>query len=706
VKKSLALAALLLAGCRGASQPPAPSAPPNVVLITIDTLRADRLTPETMPNVSALAATATRFTNARAVVPLTEPSHTAILTGAWPAESGVRVNGTVPKSPNKTIAGALHDAGYRTGAFVGAYVLDRRFGLAFGFDTYDDRVLRDPSGAPRLEAERRGDHVADAALAWLRRDDGRPFFAWIHLYDPHAPYEPPPEYLGRAHGRAYDGEVLFADAQVGRVLEWLKSSGQDGRTVVAVMGDHGEGLGDHGEATHGMLAYDSTLRVPLVIRQPGRAATVVDTAVSLVDVAGTLLGLAGVAAPDSMHDAPILPGSPISHRPSSIAHRSSPIAHRSSSIAHRSSPTAPDVYAETQYPRAAGWHSLAAVVDSRWKLIASSENELYDLQTDPGETHNLASERTSQAAAMRARATQLGAAAAGTEAAVSAETRERLQALGYIASRPSAAGDERAPNPAGEIYAWNTFERELATLSRGDAARAVPGLGKLARSYPDSPIFQATYARALKDAGRVRDALDIYRRAVARWPDDASMYHDLAVAAAAAGRSDEASRAEQAALALDPSDGSAANGLGLLEASKGRAREAADAFEHAVAADPNNAVYWTNLGNARRDGGNSAGAEEAYRSALEHNPRSADAANGIGVLLVQRGRASDAISWFERALAGDDTFADAHLNLGIAYQQTGQRDKAAEHYRRVLALTAPGTRQYSAATSLLASVDR
>jgi tetratricopeptide (TPR) repeat protein len=407
-----------------------------------------------------------------------------------------------------------------------------------------------------------------------------------------------------------------------------------------------------------------------------------------------------------MHDAPILPGSPISHRPSSIAHRSSPIAHRSSSIAHRSSPTAPDVYAETQYPRAAGWHSLAAVVDSRWKLIASSENELYDLQTDPGETHNLASERTSQAAAMRARATQLGAAAAGTEAAVSAETRERLQALGYIASRPSAAGDERAPNPAGEIYAWNTFERELATLSRGDAARAVPGLGKLARSYPDSPIFQATYARALKDAGRVRDALDIYRRAVARWPDDASMYHDLAVAAAAAGRSDEASRAEQAALALDPSDGSAANGLGLLEASKGRARDAADAFEHAVAADPNNAVYWTNLGNARRDGGNSAGAEEAYRSALEHNPRSADAANGIGVLLVQRGRASDAISWFERALAGDDTFADAHLNLGIAYQQTGQRDKAAEHYRRVLALTAPGTRQYSAATSLLASVDR
>ena len=675
MKRSLLAATLLLAACGGSADHAPPPRPPNVLLITIDTLRADRLNAESMPNVMAFAAKATRFTNARAVVPLTEPSHTTILTGALPARTGVHVNGVVPASPEKTIAGVLHDSGYRTGAFVGAYVLDRRFGLSIGFDTYDDRVTRDPSGSPRLEAERRGDHVVDAALAWLPQDNGRPFFAWIHLYDPHAPYEPPPEYLGRARGRPYDGEVLFADAQVGRVLDWLTTSGQDRRTIVAITGDHGEGLGDHGEETHGMLAYDSTLRVPLVIRTPNRDPATIEAPVSLVDLAGTLLDLAGIAVPSSMHHTPVLSGSR-------------------------------DVYAETQYPRAAGWHALTALVDQRWKLIVSSETELYDLQNDPGESHNLAGDRTSIASSMRARAAELAKATNAAESKTSQEIRERLRSLGYVAS-PAAAGDaDDAPNPADQIYAWNTFERELSKLTSGDAARALPGLGKLARSSPDAAVFQSTYARALKDTGRVRDALDVYRRAVARWPQDATLYHDLAVAAAAAGRPQEAARAEQAALAIDPSYASAANGLGLVEASNGHADEAARAFERAVRGDPTNAVYWTNLGNARRDAGNSPGAEEAYRTALEHDPRSADAANGMGVLLVQRNRSADAIAWFERALAGDDMFADAHLNLGIAYQESGQREKAAEQYRRVLALAPPGSKPWSAATSLLANVSR
>ncbi|HTL42726.1 MAG TPA: sulfatase-like hydrolase/transferase [Vicinamibacterales bacterium] len=694
MRNTVVAAALLLVACRGSSPPPQPATPPNVLLVTIDTLRADRLNPDTMPRVTALASAGTRFVHARAVVPLTEPSHTTILTGALPAQTGVHVNGTVPRTPQTTIAGALHGAGYRTGAFVGAYVLDRRFGLSLGFDTYDDRVERDPSGAPRLEAERRGDHVVDAALAWLRQNDSRPFFAWIHLYDPHAPYEPPPEYLGRAHGRAYDGEVMFADAQVGRVLDWLKSAAQDGRTIVAIAGDHGEGLGDHGEDTHGMLAYDSTLRVPLVIRQPGRAAAVVDAPVSLVDLPATLCDLAGVAIPESMRHWSIMSGKPIAVRSARGGSQST-------------SEGAAEIYAETQYPRAAGWHALTALVDQRWKVIASSETELYDLENDPGETHNIAQDKTPLASALTSRAARLSASAPGTDSKVSDDARERLQSLGYVASSAAAAADnDRAPNPAGQIYAWNTFERVLSGLSAGDAARALPDLGKLARSHPDSPIFQSTYARALKETGRVRDALDIYRRAVARWPDDASLYHDLAVAATAAGKRAEAARAEQAALALDPSNGSAANGLGLVETANGHPHEAVRAFEKAVTADPTNAVYWTNLGNARRDAGNAAGAEEAYRTALEHDPRSADAANGMGVLLVQRGNAAEAITWFERALAGDDTFVDAHLNLGIAYQESGLRDKAAEQYRRVLALAQPGTRSYSAAATLLAALNR
>src|SRR3982751_2470937 len=243
---------LSLAGCGGAPQP---AAKPNVLLITIDTLRADRVGRGLTPSIDALAARGTRFTNARAAVPLTLPSHVSILTGELPPQSGVRVNGAAGlASGHPTIARVLKDGGYRRGAFVGAYVLDRRFGLADGFDVYDDRVDRDPSGAATLEAQRRADAVVNAALAWLPSSDTRPFFAWIHLYDPHAPYDPPADYLARAKNVAYDGEVAFADAQVGRVLDWLRTSRQADRTVVAVAGDHGEGLGDHGELTHGMLA--------------------------------------------------------------------------------------------------------------------------------------------------------------------------------------------------------------------------------------------------------------------------------------------------------------------------------------------------------------------------------------------------------------------------------------------------------------------
>jgi choline-sulfatase len=617
-----------------------------------------------------------RFTAARSTAPLTLPSHASIMTGTPPPENGVRVNG-VTLGTRPTLARAFHDGGYQTGAFVGAYVLDRRFGLSGGFDTYDDRVQRDPSGAARLEAERRGDIVVDAALQWLAGRSGDAFFAWVHLYDPHAPYNPPQQFLARAGGDAYNGEVAFADAQVGRLLEWLRTSGQAGRTIVAVTGDHGEGLGDHGELTHGMLAYDSTLRVPLVLSLPPggfrlKAEGTVDAPVSLADLAGTLLQTAGLAVPDGMRPGPL--GS------------------------------TPDAYAETQYPRTAGWHDLSALAFDQWKLVLSSEAELYDVTADPGETRNLASQKPALVEGARKRLADLQAGKApATASAVPPEAAERLRALGYV-SGAAAPGDDAAPNPAKQIAAWNTFERELTRLSDGDARGAMIGLAKLARAYPDAPVFQATYARALKDTGHASQAVDIYRRLVARWPGDAVMYHDLAVAATAAGMSAEAARAEQAALTLQPSNAAASNGLGLMLIAQGRKAEAAAAFERAVHSDPTNATFWTNLGNARRDAGDAARAEEAYRRALENDTRSADAANGMGVLLVQAKRAPEAVQWFERALAGAPAFTEARLNLAIAYQESGNKDKAIETYRRVIADAAPGSREHRAASELLASL--
>jgi arylsulfatase A-like enzyme/Flp pilus assembly protein TadD len=680
---------LALPACRSTAPPAAVK--PNVLLITVDTLRADRVGRGLTPAIDSVAARGVRFVNARATAPLTLPSHTSILTGTLPQANGVRVNGVaLPVRP--TLARAFHDAGYRTGAFIGAYVLDRRFGLSGGFDTYDDRIPRDPSGAALLEAERRGDVVMDAALAWLGRTATAPFFAWIHLYDPHAPYDPPQEYLTKAGGRAYDGEVAFADAQIGRVLEWLDRSGQRDRTLIAIAGDHGEGLGDHGELTHGMLAYDSTLRVPLIVvspegaTRPGggdqganpsslrlRAEGSVTTNVSLADLAGTLLESADVPIPQGMRPGPLQkPG---------------------------------ESYSESKYPETAGWHALSALAFDQWKVIVSSETELYDLRVDPGESRNLAGEKLSIVEGARRRLAELQAAKPADAAAVPSDAADRLRALGYVSGAATTPSDDAA-NPAKQIAAWNTFERELTRLTQGDTRAALPGLTRLARAFPDSPVFQATYARALKDSGAAAQAVQIYRRLVARWPQDAAMYHDLAVAATAAGMPAEAARAERASLALQPANAAASNGLGLLLIAGGNSAEAVTAFERAVQDDPSNATFWSNLGNARREAGDAVRAEQAYRTALDRDPRSADAANGMGVLLVQQHRAADAIRWFERALAGSPRFVEARLNLGIAYQESGNREKAIEEYRRVEKETPPDAKEHRAAAELLRSLEK
>ena len=650
-----------------------PAVPPgraNIVLITVDTLRADRVRPRLTPSIDALAEAGIRFTNARTTVPLTLPAHVTIMTGTLPAVHGVRDNGVVYKPGPPTIARVLHDAGYRTAAFVGAYVLNHVFGLADGFDLYDDRVHRNPALGAQLEAERRGGDVANSALEWLATAP-QPFFLWVHLYDPHAPYDAPAEFKAQGGGNAYDGEVAYADAQVGRLVQALRGRGLLDKTVVAVAGDHGEGLGDHGELSHGMLAYDSTLRVPLIVAgpRPEEPRTAHDK-VSLANLAGSLVSAAGVLPPAGMG---------------------------------RLQPTNREVYAETEYPRAAGWHALRALVDDRWKLILSSEAELFDLTSDPGETRNIASEKASLVAGMAKRIRELSAAnAAQPQAGVSPEAAERLRALGYVSGSARPADDERdAPNPARTIDAWARFESALSDVTAGRAGDALPVLRELAGRFPTSRVFRSTYARALKDTGNARAAVSAYKAVLLHWPADPTLYHDLAVAARAAGDPKEAMRAEQAALALDPDSPSALNGLGLLQAESGNAADAATSFERAAALDPSDASFWANLGNARRALGDLDRAEAAYRRAMDTDPAYADAANGLGVVMVQRKRPAEAIPFFVRALEHEPALHEARLNLGIAYQESGNREKAIEMYRRVLADAPSGSRDRQAAAELL-----
>jgi choline-sulfatase len=598
-------------------------------------------------------------------VPLTLPSHVSMLTGTLPPEHGVRENGMHAFRGSPTsIARTLKQRGYGTGAFVGAYVLDRRFGLADGFDHYDDQITRDPHAVLRLEAERPANIVVDRAAAWLRSTaDSHPRFLWVHFYDPHAPYK-----------GSYDEEVKFADAQLGRLLQELHASGRD--PIVIVAGDHGESLGEHGEATHGMLVYEAVLRVPLIVAGPGIPVARRDDPVSLVDIAPTLAALAGADLSNASGAARSLLGTPASNR---------------------------ELYAETQYPRVAGWSPVQTLARDRWKLIVSRDPELYDLASDPAENNNLAASRAAIVTAMAIRIEALRASTAASPASVPPEATERLRALGYVAVGSAASKGASGPNPAEHIAAWAEFEAALAELGQR-SSRTLARLQKLADAFPDAPVFQSTYARALSDSGSPQAALIIYRRAVARWPDDATLFHELAVAARRAGRDGEALNAEQAALALEPSLPSAHNGVGLLMADAGRHADAAAAFERATEFDPTNAEYSVNLGNARRAAGNVNGAADAYRRAAEIEPSSADAANGLGVLLVQQRRAAEAIPLFERALATSPDFIEARLNLAIACHESGQRARAAALYREVLARAKRGSRERRAAADLLRSL--
>jgi choline-sulfatase len=649
---------------------------PDILLVTIDTLRADRVGRGLMPTLDGLARRGLQFTNARSAVPLTLPSHTTIMTGVAPTVHGVRENGQRFDRRVPTLPRRLREAGYRTAAFIGAYVLDGHFGLNDGFEVYDDRVHRDADAPARFEAERRGGEVVDAALSWLK-DARSPFFIWVHLYDPHAPYEPPPEFLAKAGGNPYDGEVAYADAQLARLLDSVSGRGLPPSTLIVVAGDHGEGLGEHGEQTHGMLAYDSTLRVPLVLAGGGVSAHTITSPVSLTDLAPSLLARAGIGQPKASAKAANLFDEPPPDR---------------------------DIYAETQYPRAVGWHPLATLAGERWKIVLSSAAELYDLKSDPGEAHDIAAAHQPIVQGMTSRLAELQRTTGSASAEVPADAAERLKALGYV-SGSRLPIDARAPNPASVIDDWTTFERAQTLATSGRGGEALPLLKHLASRFESAAVFQTAYARALLDSGDARAALGVLRATVAHVRADSVLYHELALAARTAGEPAEALRAEQAALALDPSNPAALNGLGLLQADAGKPEEAATSFQHAAEGDPANASYWSNLGNARRAVGDLVGAESAYRRALAADLSYPDAANGLGVLLVQEKKPAEAIPWFERALRRAPDHVEARLNLGIAYQESGDRERARDMYREVLAKAPPRyARERKAARTLLASL--
>jgi choline-sulfatase len=635
---------LLAANCRET-----PHRTLNVLLITVDTFRADRLGSNT-PALAALAREGVHFATADSPVPLTLPAHASLMSGLLPLHHGLRNNGIGAFPAARQTLATAFGSSYRTAAFVGSFILDHRFGLDRGFERYDDEIVRnvtDSSGT--FDAERRGGEVVDRALAWLRQNDARPFFAWVHLYDAHAPYAPPPSYP-----QTYDGEVAYVDAQVARLLAAVDR----GNTIIVVVGDHGEALGEHGELTHGLLLYEPTLHVPMIIAAPSLAAREVRTPVSTVDLAPTIASLAGVAFPA--------------------------VDGRDLALINRREPQPAPMYAETQYPATFGWSELSSLRLASTKLIAAPAPELYDLQHDPGETVNVL---TNQRRAYRDLTTHLdqlrATAVASSSATVDAETRAKLASLGYVAPTQSTGGTKRDPKTVAPLF--RAFEEATAMLNAGRAREAAASLEHLVHDDPANHVFRETLARALRQNGDVARAIALYRQAVALAPNDADAWYNLAVALQESGHVREGAIALTEAAKRDPNRPEIHNIRGTALAEAGNLAEAEKEFRATIAADPRNARAYNNLGNVLSAMNRHDDAAGAYQKSIELAPRYADPLNGLGAMLVSDGHARDALPYFDRALQIAPDYYEAQLNRAVALHMSGDSAAAALELQRLLA---------------------
>jgi len=610
---------------------------PNLLLITIDTLRADHVgvygaKTGATPAIDALATGGVRFDQVQTAAPLTGPSHATILTGQNPPAHGVRGNVVFTLgSKYPTLATRLSREGYVTGAFVGAYPVAAAFGFSQGFGTFSEDFHETSPGEPG--AERRANEVADSAIRWLESsaskpgmfNRGRPFFAWLHFYDPHAPYAPPAEYRSRYPNDPYTGEIAFTDGQVGRVLDWLRSSGHEVDTDVVLLADHGEGLGDHHERMHAVLVYQSTMHVPLIASGPGLpAGAVVPARVGTIDVAPTILGLLGLDADPSM------PGRDLR-----------PLA-RGQSIATGA------IYGESLFGRLnCHWATLRSSVKNDWKLILGSAPELYDLAHDPGETRDLASAEPARVQSMSIELQQVlqKMAPQGDRAQPNAATPEQekqLRSLGYTAGSGGKGplDDPRLPDPRTHVELYDRLQ--TATSASGSALPAAfADVQEVTKLDPNNPFAFGTLASMAYRYGSLIAAAHAFSRTLELDPDRPGIRQNYGKLLRELGRYPESERELRIALALAGGD---------------------DAPTSVSLADTLLALKKTDE------------ADTILTGVLSHDPNNQEGLIARGRLRIAQGRAADAVASLDQVESSSDP--DVLIDLASAYAAADRFDKA------------------------------
>jgi arylsulfatase A-like enzyme/Tfp pilus assembly protein PilF len=642
----------------------------NVLLITIDTLRADALgaygnTRVATPWIDRLAAGGVRFTSAHASTVVTLPSHANILAGAYPFRHGVRENAGFRFPPDRdTIATLLKARGYRTAAFVSAFPLDARFGLTRGFDHYDDRFPKSETHTAFRVPERPGRATVAAALEWIRASGDRPWFAWVHVYEPHFPYAPPEPYASRFAAAPYLGEVSAADAALAPMLQPILDGIDRRPALVILTGDHGEALGEHGEMTHGLFAYEGTLRVPLIVYQPLILEPhVVAEPARHIDILPTILDALGAQAPSGIDGRSLLP------------------------IAARPADATPATYFESLSASInRGWAPLYGVTRGSLKYIDLPIPELYDLDADPAESHNLAASKPTEVRELQRllagfRADDRRAAPARE----SVETREQLRSLGYVTGAATTR-EHYTDNddPKRLIDIDRAIDEVVSEYQSGDLRGAINRAERIVQRRPDMPLSLVHLAFLYNEAGDHRRAADLITRALTLNPaaDD--------VAALAGAYLTESGQFDQAIARLSPyvqrknPDIDVLIAYGVALASAGRSREALDAFTRARSLDPANGLPAANAATVYLMAGDRERAAAAFADALAIDPTLVRAHNGLGVIEAERGHHEQALEHWRRAVALDPRDFETLFNIGDLLIRLGRPVEARFYWQKYL----------------------
>ncbi|HEV2851992.1 MAG TPA: sulfatase-like hydrolase/transferase [Thermoanaerobaculia bacterium] len=665
------LAVFLLAAAvsaQSAKAPARPAASRDIVLITIDTLRADAPgfagnKRSQTPVLDRLAAQGRVFTNAHAHNVVTLPSHTNILTGLYPFQHGVRDNsGFVLPESIPTLATVLHGAGYATGAFVGAFPLDSQFGLDHGFDVYDDHY---PEGADEEEfviAERRGDEVVRLALSWWQKQKGKPRFLWVHLYDPHAAYEPPEPFASRFRDNPYLGEVAAADSFLAPLLGPFLD-GKEKPALVVVTGDHGEALGEHGEETHGLFAYEATLKVPLVVWGRGVAPGRDARPARHVDIFPSILQVAGVNAPGGFRR----PGRSL---------LAPPVAGDSDSYFESLSTTLNR-----------GWAPLRGLLRNGRKFIALPLPEVYDLPKDPGEKDNRFDEERTAARGVFA-ALPRESAWPPQRGTLKPEDEARLRSLGYL-SGSAAAKESYGPedDPKRLIGLDRKVHQVIDLYMRGRLDESTRLARELVTARPTMSLGHSLLAQSLLQAGKTREALDVMLAARKTGATSDAMLRQLGLTLSEVGRAGEAVNILKPL--ADAGDPQSLNAYGLALSEAGRQKEAFETFQRVLRDDPDNPKAWEQLGLVELRLGHWPQARDRSRKALELNGRLPFAWNNLGVALYQSGQKDEAIDAWQKAVDLKPDLWDALWNLGTKAAERGRMDQARKALERFAAGAPP-----------------